>query len=134
MPHAGGCHCGAVRYEVDGEPLHQALCHCSDCRKSSGAPMVAWAAFREEAFKVTQGKAKTINSSGASHRSFCPECGTGLYFRNAEALPGIVDIQAVTLDDPEAFPPQAHIQVAERLDWMKEAHTLPAFERFPSPD
>ena len=134
MPYSGGCHCGAVRYEVDGEPLHQALCHCSDCRKSSGAPMVAWAAFREEVFKVTQGEAKTINSSGASHRSFCPECGTGLYFRNAEALPGIVDIQTVTLDDPEAFPPQAHIQVAERLDWMKEAHTLPAFERFPSPD
>ncbi|MEZ5656313.1 MAG: GFA family protein [Sphingobium sp.] len=131
MPYSGGCHCGAVRYEVDGEPLYQALCHCSDCRKSAGAPMVAWAAFKEDSYKITQGSTKTINSSGASHRSFCPECGTGISFRNGDHLPGIVDIQVTTLDDPEAFPPQAHIQVAERLEWMKEAHGLPTFERFP---
>ena len=90
---SGGCHCGAVRYEVEGEPIHAALCHCTDCRKSAGAPMVAWAAFAEENFRVTQGEAVTHNSSGASYRSFCPRCGTGLWFRNAENLPGIVDVQ-----------------------------------------
>ena len=47
MTEAGGCHCGAVRYEVEGTPQHVALCHCKDCRKSAGAPMVAWAAFSE---------------------------------------------------------------------------------------
>ena len=44
---------------------------------------------------------------------------------------GIVDVQTATLDDPAAFPPQANIQAAERISWMKEAHTLPEFERFP---
>lgn len=131
MTHQGGCHCGAVRYEVAGEPQHVALCHCSDCRKSSGAPMVAWAAFAEEQFKLVEGEPVTFNSSGSAMRSFCPKCGSGLYYRNQEFLPGIVDIQSVTLDNPDALPPGAHIQTAERLGWMETAHSLPAFERFP---
>jgi hypothetical protein len=129
--HQGGCHCGAVRYEVTGDPMHVALCHCADCRKSAGAPMVAWAMFKEEQFQLTQGEAKTHNSSGASMRSFCPKCGTGLYFRNAENLPGIVDVQAATLDNPDAFSAGSHIQTAERIGWMKTAHELPEFARFP---
>lgn len=132
MNHEGGCHCGAVRYQVGGKPEHVALCHCIDCRKAAGAPMVAWVAFAEADFKVTQGEAKTRNSSGTSMRSFCADCGTGLWFRNAVVLPGIVDVQLATLDDPGAFAPQVHIQTAERIGWMESAHSLPEFARFPS--
>lgn len=131
MQLSGGCHCGAVRYEISGTPQHVALCHCTDCRKSAGAPMVGWAAFAEDELVVTKGTPKTFNSSGASYRSFCTECGTGLFFRNAEFLPGIVDVQSATLDDPNALPPKAHIQVAERIGWMTTAHDLPTFSRFP---
>lgn len=131
MERAGGCQCGAVRYVVKGEPQHSALCHCEGCRKSAGAPMVGWAAFAEEDFAVTRGEPVTYNSSGSAMRSFCGTCGTGLLYRNAEFLPGIVDIQSATLDDPEALPPGAHIQVAERLGWMTTAHELPGFERYP---
>ncbi|WP_374613873.1 GFA family protein [Sphingorhabdus sp.] len=131
MTYQGGCQCGAVRYEVSGEPQHVALCHCNDCRKSSGAPMVAWAAFTDAQFKLVKGEPVTFNSSGSAMRSFCPKCGSGLYYRNAEFLPGIVDIQSATLDDPIALPPSAHIQVAERLGWMETAHSLPSFDRFP---
>jgi len=46
-------------------------------------------------------------------------------------LPGIVDIQSATLDDPSVFPIQCHIQTAERIDWMADAHKLAAFKRFP---
>lgn len=127
----GGCHCGAVRYEIEGEPKHVALCHCSDCRKASGAPVVAWIAVTEDNFRVLRGEAKTRNSSGVSMRSFCPDCGTGMWFRNAENLPGIVDVQMATLDEPEAFAPQIQIQVADRIGWMRSAHELPEFERFP---
>jgi hypothetical protein len=48
MEHAGGCQCGAVRYAVEGDPLHHAVCHCADCRASAGAPMVAWLAVKED--------------------------------------------------------------------------------------
>jgi hypothetical protein len=126
----GGCRCGAIRYEVSGTP-RVALCHCTDCQRSSGAPVVAWAAFAEDEFKLIKGDPKTVNSSGAAMRSFCADCGTGVYYRNAEALPGIVDVQSATLDDPAAFPAMAHIQTADRISWMEHAHTLPSFARFP---
>ena len=131
MSLTGGCHCGAIRYSVQGDPAHVALCHCTDCRRSSGAPMVCWAAFTESDFAVTQGKPTVFNSSGKAMRHFCPQCGTGVYYTNAEFLPGIVDVQSATLDDPNALPPGIHIQTAERLHWMEQAHTLPSFERFP---
>ena len=134
MKLAGGCHCGAIRYTVEGEPQHVALCHCGDCRRSAGAPMVSWAAFGEADLTVEQGEVSTYNSSGTALRSFCPRCGTGLFYRNAELLPGIVDIQSVTFDDPAALPPQVHIQVAERIAWMDGQEHLPAFARFPGPD
>jgi hypothetical protein len=91
MTQSGGCHCGAVRYQVTGTPQHVALCHCKDCRKSAGAPMVAWAAFAEAELVVTQGEPVTHNSSGTAMRSFCGTCGSGLFYRNAQYLPGIVD-------------------------------------------
>ena len=46
-------------------------------------------------------------------------------------LPGIIDIQSATYDDPDSVPARAHIQVAERIKWMESAHELPAFERYP---
>lgn len=131
MKLSGGCQCGAVRYSVEGEPQHVALCHCSDCRKSAGAPVVSWAAFAEDEFTLEQGELTIFNSSGTAMRSFCPKCGTGIAYRNAVVLPGIVDIQSATLDDPAALPPGAQIQVAERIGWMETAHDLPAFARYP---
>lgn len=131
MTHEGGCHCGAIRYEVSGEPQHVALCHCGDCRKSAGAPMVAWAAFAEAELTVTKGEPKTFNSSGTAFRSFCANCGSGLFYRNEQFLPGIVDIQSATLDDPDALPAGVHIQTAEQIGWMETAHQLPKFERYP---
>jgi hypothetical protein len=131
MTLTGQCLCGAIRYQLTGEPRHVAVCHCRDCRRSAGAPMVSWAMFPESALTLLQGQPKTINSSGSAMRSFCPDCGTGLFYRNAVNLPGIVDVQSATLDDPDALPPGVQIQVAERLRWMQKAHELPAFERFP---
>jgi hypothetical protein len=131
MSESGGCHCGAVRYEVTGSPQHVVLCHCQDCRRSSGAPMVAWAAFGEGEFRVTSGEPVAFNSSRQSWRYFCGRCGTGLFYRSAEFIPGIVDIQSATLDNPEAFPADAHIQLAERIGWMATTHELPGFDRYP---
>jgi len=128
----GGCQCGELRYRVQGEPSYVALCHCADCRKSSGAPVVAWAAFPEGRFAMVKGEAQGFNSSGAAWRYFCPRCGTGLYYRNAEVLPRLVDIQSATLDDPAALPPQIHVQTAERIGWMDSMGALAQFERYPS--
>ena len=130
MTYSGRCLCGAIAYQLSGEPNVVALCHCIDCRRSSGAPMVAWAMFPEASLTLTKGNPKTINSSGSAMRSFCADCGSGLFYRNQEVLPGIVDIQSSTLDDPNALPPTIQIQTAERLVWMNHLHELKEFERF----
>jgi hypothetical protein len=41
----GGCHCGAIRYQAEGEALTHALCHCTDCRRHAGAPIVGWTMY-----------------------------------------------------------------------------------------
>ncbi len=43
----------------------------------------------------------------------------------------MVDVQTGTLDEPNRLPAQVHIQVADRIGWMKTAHELPEFERYP---
>ncbi len=131
MKLAGGCHCGAIRYEVEGDPLTHALCHCSDCRRHAGAPVVGWTMYAETALRVTRGVPKIYASSQQAQRHFCGDCGTGLFYYNPEGLPGIVDIQSATYDSPEAVPARIQIQVAERIAWMESAHELPQFQRFP---
>ena len=93
--------------------------------------MVGWTMYAEDAVKVTKGQPKVYASSEHGRRHFCADCGTGLFYINANILPGIIDIQSATYDDPDAVPAMAHIQVAERIGWMERAHELPGFERYP---
>ena len=130
MP-TGHCHCGAIRYEVQGDPKWSSLCHCGDCRRHAGAPVVGWAAYPDSALKLLKGKPKIYASSENGRRHFCADCGTGLFYYNAVNLPGIADVQIATLDDPSAITPQIHVQTAKRLAWMERAHELPAFSRYP---
>lgn len=134
MAITGGCQCGAVRYELSAAPDRVSICHCRDCQMSSGAPMVAWAVMPAGNLRITQGETAEFNSSGESFRRFCPVCGTGLFYVNETFLPGLVDVQAITLDDPSAFPPGAQVQTAEQPDWAAHIHALPAFRRYPGMD
>ena len=87
--------------------------------------------YPEDAVTVTKGAPRTYKSSEHGRRLFCGDCGTGLFYTNTEVLPGIIDVQSGTYDDPDAVPAQIHIQTADRIGWMAKAHELPAFERYP---
>lgn len=130
MSHVGRCHCGAIHYELSGRANSVSICHCTDCQRSAGAPMIVWAEFPESSVRVTKGTPKVFNSSGAAMRSFCPECGSGLFYRNAEVLPGVVEVQASTLEDPTALPPTFQIQTAEQQPWVPHLASIKAYERF----
>ena len=131
MP-GGGCHCGAVRYEMTAEVAHHALCHCTDCRRASGAPAVAWAMAAADQVTVT-GQPLTYASSEHGRRLFCGACGTSLFYTNDVIFPGMIDVQSATLDDPDSIPLQAQIQTAERIGWMGHLDGLPEFKRYPGP-
>ncbi|KQP05698.1 GFA family protein [Methylobacterium sp. Leaf93] len=126
----GRCRCGAIQYSAEGEPSHSALCHCADCRHSSGAPVVGFALFPAERVTIS-GHPTDYESSPGVIRQFCGTCGTNLFYRNEAVFPGQVDIHTATLDDPEALPPQVRIQIAEAASWFARFETLPAFQRYP---
>ena len=127
----GGCQCGAVRFALSVPPPKVSICHCRMCQKASGAPFASLADIEHEHFTWTRGKPASFQSSSIAERDFCADCGTGLFYVNSQMLPGIIDIQSATYDDPDSVPARAHIQVAERIGWMTRAHELPVFERYP---
>jgi len=132
MIREGGCQCGATRYRIDGNARFEAVCHCADCRASAGAPMVAWFCAGEEQVTLLSGDPVTYRGKSGAERQFCPTCGTGLFYRNAAILPGLVDVQSATFDDAEMAAPQLHVQCAERIGWLIDMAALPEYERYPA--
>ena len=127
----GQCHCGAVKYEMSTDTVYQAICHCADCRRQSGAPMVAWALVAMDDLKI-EGETKEYHSSANAQRHFCPKCGSSLFYTNSVTFPNQIDVQIATLDNPDELPPQIQVQTAERIGWMAGVHDLPAFDRYPT--
>ena len=121
---AGGCLCGAVRYEAEGTPFHETLCHCAACRKASGAPVVAWFSVQPHAFRITAGSPRRFASSPGVERSFCDTCGTTLTYQNQ---PGEIDVTIGSLDEPGLLPIHDHSQTAQQLPWLAFDDDHPRF-------
>jgi hypothetical protein len=64
----GGCLCGAVRYRVTAAPVRGVICHCSMCRKHSGAPALAFVHFLIESFNWVKGAPTRYRSSTYAER------------------------------------------------------------------
>jgi hypothetical protein len=122
----GGCACGFVRYRVRGVPRDETICHCSSCRRSAGAPMVAWFTVAPGELVWTSGERLEHRSSDHGRRGFCPRCGTQLCFRSSRR-PDEVDVTTASLDEPERVPPRDHTRTSSRLSWVKLADGLPCF-------
>jgi hypothetical protein len=122
----GGCFCGGVRYEADGEPYNSTLCHCVDCRRATGAPYVGWFSVRAADYRIVTGAPMTWESSPNVTRGFCPHCGTQLTFQRAE-LAHEIDVTTCSLDHPELVPPRDHIRAAGRVPWVSLNGDLPVY-------
>ena len=135
MERAGGCLCGAVRYECGGEPVFSLQCHCRDCQRQSGAPHVAAVRMPAEAFRIVRGTPKRYlakaESGNTITRSFCGACGTPLYIQ-VSTRPDIVGVRVCTFDDPSWFRPEANIFVKSAQPWDRLAPEVPAFDIYPS--
>ena len=131
MGQTGGCMCGAVRYELKSEPSDCGWCHCRTCQLSSGAPAQAFASVKRGDWLATSGAdlIRSIRSSSFGQRSFCGQCGTPL-FVTVDHQPETLDFSAVTLDDPDAVPPEYHIFWASKVGWFNPGDDLPRHERF----
>lgn len=120
----GGCYCGAIRYEAGGTPTNLTNCHCSSCRRTTGAPFVTWFSVVRSTFRFTLGTPTRFRSTAVAARTFCPRCGTQLTFEHDDT-PDEVDITTCSLDDPERLPPDDHIFIDGKPSWIRLTDGLP---------
>lgn len=130
MKYSGGCQCGHVRYAVDGELHFAAVCHCPSCRKSSGAPVVSWAMFERSDVTWDETRPKKFQSSEGVQRSFCPHCGTTLFFE-ADYIEGLVDITVESADDPDQLLPRAQIWTQHETACLKTIGQMERYDALP---
>lgn len=129
METMGGCLCGAIRYRVTGAPQATSLCHCNSCRRATGGPSLAWVIFDEDKVEIIKGRLAIYESSPGVERGFCGRCGTSLSYRRANR-PGLFDFTTISLDDPDAFPPDKEIWIEDKVAWETLDPDLPHYARF----
>ena len=131
----GGCYCGALRYEVTGDPLFKGQCHCRECQYISGGNPNVLMAVPETGFKYTKGAPKEFRRSDLDTpvtREFCADCGTHILAK-APGVPGAVVLKVGTLDDPAVFgSPQMAIFTIDKQSFHHIPEGVPSFERTPS--
>ncbi len=125
----GGCACGKVRYHLRSAPFDAGYCHCTNCRRSSGAPAIAFATVPLADFAITAGEPRRRRSSDFGERWFCGDCGTQLAMR-VDHQPDTIDFTIASLDTPGAVRPVFHIFFAERVGWFNPGDTFPRHDAF----
>ena len=128
---AGGCHCGAVRFEVEGDFERFFLCHCSRCRKGSGSAHGANLFSTTATLRWLSGedKIRRYQVPGARHeKSFCTDCGAALPSQLSGAF---VKVPAGSLDSALAMRPTAHIFVASRAAWDERLEDVQRCDELP---
>ena len=115
----GGCHCGKVRYRIDGEPLNLAVCHCTECQRQSGSAFGMSLAVKSEDFRLLSGDLQRFTTLCDSGRTkdctFCPACGTRIHH---QVVNGVLSVKAGTLDDTSWLSPSAHYWTKRKQPWV----------------
>ncbi len=122
----GGCLCGAIRYQATTPPIRGVICHCSMCRKHSGAPALAFVHFPIAAFTWLKAEPKWYRSSRYAQRGFCAVCGSTVAMREA-VLADRVQVCVGSLDDPQLARIDDHVWTSEQVSWFKIEDDLPRF-------
>jgi len=128
-PVRGSCLCGGVRFEVTGPFLRASHCHCSRCRKHSGAAVSTQGRVRREHFHLLAGAGLIrvfAPAPGAAVKAFCSVCGSSL-FGGAWPDGDEVSIRLGSLDSDPGIRPQFHTFVDSRAPWDEITDSLPRF-------
>ncbi len=128
----GGCYCGEVRYEYDGEIGLRAQCFCRECQHVTGGDSVLIMGIEPDGFRVTKGELKPFRRSDLEApvtREFCASCGTHVTTRPA---PGMLMLKIGSLDDPSVFGgPQMAIFTCDAQPYHRVPTDIPTFEKLP---
>jgi hypothetical protein len=131
----GSCLCGTVGWQVDGPVSDIECCHCSRCRKGTGAAFAPMAAVRRADFRFTGGEEEIREFAfpvrerpPAWRRAFCGRCGGPVPRVDPDFA--TLEIPAGCLDDDAGIRPLRHIYVAGAAPWFEFSDGLPRHERW----
>jgi hypothetical protein len=116
----GSCLCGGVRFEVELPFTDANYCHCSRCRKHSGAEAGVQARVPRERFRLLAGEEliRVYEPEGGAVKAFCSECGSSLFGRTWPHGDEI-SIRMGTLDDDPEFRPEFRTFVDSKAPWSE---------------
>jgi hypothetical protein len=118
---AGGCHCGAVRFEAALPAVVEAQsCNCSICEKTGFVHIIV----PESRFRLNQGQdsltSYTFNTGVAKHL-FCKVCGIKSFYR-PRSNPDGWSVNARCLDEAEGL--TIEIEAFDGRNWEANAAAL----------
>lgn len=133
-PYAGGCACGAVRYEIPGEPLVMNDCQCRACQRRSGTGHGSYLTFAGRDSVKLGGEATLWDVAGdngnVKTHAFCPTCGSPVYL-TFSAAPQVFTVHAASLDEPGRYQPQLVTYTSSGQAWDQVDPALPSFDKMP---
>lgn len=125
----GKCLCGAVHYAVLDEFLYALNCHCSNCRRATGAAFKPFAGIERGKLRITKGAENLlIFGDENGHDARCKECGSLLYSVVRDGA--FVHVTMGTIVDDPTIRPTAHIFVGSKAPWFTITDRLPQHDEF----
>ena len=129
---SGRCLCGAVEYEVADAFGYALNCHCSQCRRATGAAFKPFAGIERNKLRIKRGETNLLiygdGDGEGAHDAHCRKCGSLLYSVVREGK--FVHVTLGTLVDEPSIRPTAHIFVGSKAAWYTIADDLPQYETF----
>lgn len=124
---SGTCYCGAVRYEVADAFKYAFNCHCSGCRRTTGAAFKPFAGIERDKLRITKGEEYLlIFGDETGNDTHCKLCGSFLYSLVRDGA--YVHVGMGTLIDDPTIRPTAHIFVGSKAPWHAITDDLPQYE------
>ncbi len=131
MVYAGGCYCGALRYESSGDILAKGMCFCRECRHISGGGANVLMGMAASGFAYTQGVPSAFARTEGVTREFCATCGTHILTRSPR-MAGAVLLKVGSLDDQDAFDmPAVAVYCSEKKPYHIVPEGVRCFDTFP---
>lgn len=126
----GSCLCGSIKYEISCPLEFARNCHCSMCRKATGAAFATWAYVETGNFRWVQGEENLgqYQSSPGVRRTFCEVCGSTMQFIVDKEFQSAFGLALGTIDGDPGCKPLRHVMVGSKASWFKITDGLPQSE------
>ncbi len=121
MKRIASCTCGQLQAETEGEPVRVSVCHCDACQRRTGSVFGAQARFPEEAV-IISGKGtdfvRTSESGRQCRFTFCPHCGSTVYYQPVDVTEKFIAIPIGAFADPHFPAPQFSMYEEYMHSWV----------------